>query len=65
MEACRLPFKLRIRIGKQGDLSNFECGIVVYATWASLSISEIVEIFRDYKECSKKEKLSSQLSFCG
>lgn len=35
-----LKLKLSIRNGKKkGDLSDFECGVVVGARWAGLSIS--------------------------
>jgi len=36
-------FKLNVRIGKKGDLSNFERGMVVGARWAGLSISQSVQ----------------------
>ncbi len=35
-----LKFKLSIRMGKKGDLSDFECGMVVGARRAGLSISK-------------------------
>jgi len=35
-----LKFKLSIRMGKKGDLSYFDCGRVIGARWAGLSISE-------------------------
>ena len=45
IQACRhgqddlLKFKLSIRMGKKGELSDFECGMVVGARRAGLSIS--------------------------
>jgi len=38
-----LKFKLSIKIGKKGDLSDFECGIVLGARFAGLSISETAD----------------------
>ncbi len=35
-----LKFKPSIRIGKKGDLSDFECGMIVGARRACLSISK-------------------------
>jgi len=35
-----LNSKLNVRMGKKGDLSNFESGMVVGARWAGLSISQ-------------------------
>lgn len=35
-----MTFKLRIRMGKKDDLSNFECGVVIFVRWADLIISE-------------------------
>lgn len=37
-------FKANIRMGKKGDLSDFECGMAAGARWASLSISEIADL---------------------
>ena len=31
-------------MGKKGDLSDFECGMVVGARWAGLSISETADL---------------------
>ncbi len=60
-------------MGKKGDLSDFECGMVVDARWAGLSISKNAyllgfshtTISRVYRECSKKEKISSERQLCG
>ncbi len=68
-----LKFKPSIRMGKKGDLSDFECGMVVGARRAGLSISETADLLgfsrtivsRVYRECSEKEKISSERQFSG
>ncbi len=60
-------------MGKKGDLSDFERGMVVGAKRAGLSISETADLMglslatisRVYRERSKKEKISSELQFSG
>ncbi len=39
-----LKFKPSIRMGKKGDLSDFECGMVVGARRAGLSISKTADL---------------------
>ncbi len=68
-----LKFKPSIRMGKKGDLSDFECGMVVGARRGGLSISKTADLLgfpcttisRVYKEWSKKEKISSERQMCG
>ncbi len=60
-------------MGKKGDLSDFERGMVVGARRAALSISKTADLLRFshttiskvYREWSKKEKISSERQFCG
>uniref|UniRef100_A0A9J8DCM4 Transposase Tc1-like domain-containing protein n=1 Tax=Cyprinus carpio carpio TaxID=630221 RepID=A0A9J8DCM4_CYPCA len=60
-------------MGKKGDLSDFERGMVVGARWAGLSISKTADLLRFsrttisrvYREWSKKEKISSKRLLCG
>ena len=60
-------------MGKNSDLSDFECGMVVGARGAGLSISEPL-IYWDFhaqpsleftENGPKKEKISSEQQFCG
>ncbi len=60
-------------MGKKGDLSDFERGMVVGARQAGLSISKTADLLgfsrttisRVYRECSEKEKISSEWQFGG
>ncbi len=65
-----LKFKPSIRMGKKGDLSDFERGMVVGPRRADLSISKTADLLgyllatisRVYREWSEKEKISSERS---
>ncbi len=60
-------------MGKKGDLSDFERGMVVGARRAGLSISKTADLMgfphttisRVHSECSEKEKISSEWQLCG
>ncbi len=60
-------------MGKKGDLSDFERGMVVGARRAGLSISKTADLLefsrttisRVYREWSEKEKISSEQQLCG
>ncbi len=59
-------------MGKKGDLSDFERGMVVGARQVYLSISKTADLLefspttisRIYKEWSEKEKISSERQLC-
>ncbi len=60
-------------MGKKGDLSDFERGMVVGARRPGLSISKTADLLgfscttisSVYRECSQKEKISSERQLCG
>ncbi len=60
-------------MGKKGDLSDFERGMVVGARRAGLSISKTADLMgfshttisRVYRELSEKEEISSEQQLCG
>ncbi len=60
-------------MGKKGDLSNFERGMVDGARRAGLSISKTADLLvfprttisRVYREWSEKEKITSERQLCG
>ncbi len=65
-------FKPSIRIGKKGDLSDFERGMVVGARRAGLSFSKTADLLGTsrttismvYRESSEKEKISCGRQLC-
>ncbi len=59
-----LKFKPSIRMGKKGDLCDFERGMVVSKTSDLLGFSRTT-ISRVYREWSEKEKISSERQLCG
>ncbi len=68
-----LKFKPSIRMGKKGDLRDFERGMVVGVRRTGLSISQTADLLgfshttisRVYRECSEKKKLSRERQLCG
>jgi len=60
-------------MGKKGDVSNFERGMVVSARWAGLSVSQSAQLLgfscatisMIYKEWCEKGKTSSMQQSCG
>ncbi len=68
-----LSSNLSIRMGKKGDLSDFERGMVVGARRAGLSISKTADLLgfscttisRVYRDRSEKEEISSERQLCG
>ncbi len=60
-------------MGKKGNLSVFERGMVVGARWVDLSISKTADLLGlscitlsgIYREWSEKEKISSERQLCG
>ncbi len=60
-------------MGKKGNLSDFDRGMVVGARRADLSISKTTDLLRFscttisrvYRECSKKDQISSGRQLCG
>jgi len=62
--ACRhgQDYLLKFKLRKNGDLSDYECGMVVSVRWAGLSVSETADLlgFTYITIWSENEKISSE-----